>query len=339
MREKTLNKFKADEKGQALLIVLILLVIGGLIIVPLLGYMSTGLIVGQTYEARMDEVYAADAGIEDAILKIMNNQVPADPYHLTVNGKDVEVTASSNDDTEITLLINLEVLPDVPASYNKAKPQAKWLVVYKPIESSTVPGTYDTYRITGYYRSTQRRDIVGTGFWIYLYDGSAEVIPWHPGIDGTVEIDTDGDDETPDIPVATKPLIDGYENDDYPDPVRTVDYLGTAFIWEWGIGDGPLFGQNVEGGQDVFCRTQRFTLDPSLTLSDGHFPPNIAWLQTKQESISISCTGEVVGIKPIIATATDLTTDKSTTVTSYVFHKEIDGSVIITILTWDISLQ
>jgi len=69
--KRILNKLERDEKGQALLIVLILLVIGGLIIGPLLGYMSTGLIVGQAYEWRMDELYAADSGVEDALWQIM----------------------------------------------------------------------------------------------------------------------------------------------------------------------------------------------------------------------------------------------------------------------------
>jgi hypothetical protein len=59
-----------DEKGQALILALILLVIGGLIMAPLLAYMSTGVIAGGAYEKKADELYAADAGAEDAVLKI-----------------------------------------------------------------------------------------------------------------------------------------------------------------------------------------------------------------------------------------------------------------------------
>ena len=56
-----------DEKGKVLIMVLILLVLGGLILTPLLGLMSTGLASGQVYEKKTHEYYAADAGIECGI--------------------------------------------------------------------------------------------------------------------------------------------------------------------------------------------------------------------------------------------------------------------------------
>ena len=93
--KRTLNKLIRGEKGQALIIVLILLLLGGLIIAPLLGFMSTGLKAGQVFEVKMNGLYAADAGIEDACWKLMNGEVPdaVIPFcNLTdVNGMDVEV--------------------------------------------------------------------------------------------------------------------------------------------------------------------------------------------------------------------------------------------------------
>jgi hypothetical protein len=60
------------EGGQALIIlVLILLLIGSLILPPILGFVSTGLRAGQLIEQNTDELYAADAGVEDAIWKIV----------------------------------------------------------------------------------------------------------------------------------------------------------------------------------------------------------------------------------------------------------------------------
>jgi hypothetical protein len=89
------KKFKRDEKGQALIIVMILLVLGGLIIAPLLGFMSGGLVAGQVYEVNMEGLYAADSGIEDACWKLMRGQTPEgfQPFcNLTdMNGMDVEV--------------------------------------------------------------------------------------------------------------------------------------------------------------------------------------------------------------------------------------------------------
>lgn len=64
------NKSKRGEKGQALIIVLILMTVGGLIIAPLLSYMSSGLKVEETYEYIADEFYAADAGVTDGLWQI-----------------------------------------------------------------------------------------------------------------------------------------------------------------------------------------------------------------------------------------------------------------------------
>jgi hypothetical protein len=103
------KRLTTDEKGQAMLLAFILLLISGLVAAPLLAHMGTGLLTGQVYETRTAELYAADAGVEDAIWKI-ENQVeevkylycgdgnhsysypePGDPP-LQVNNKSVTVT-------------------------------------------------------------------------------------------------------------------------------------------------------------------------------------------------------------------------------------------------------
>lgn len=55
------------ESGKILVLALVLLVLGALLLTPLLGLMSTGLTAGQTYERKTAELYAADAGVEDAV--------------------------------------------------------------------------------------------------------------------------------------------------------------------------------------------------------------------------------------------------------------------------------
>jgi len=93
-----------NETGAALVMALILLLIGGLITAPLLSYMGTGLIAGGVYEARTAELYAADAGVEDAIWKIQNSDgyLPCSPgspprnYTITdINGQNVDITITS----------------------------------------------------------------------------------------------------------------------------------------------------------------------------------------------------------------------------------------------------
>ena len=103
-RKIDVKRLIRDEKGQALVMVLILLLIGGLITGPLLSYMGTGLNTGEVYERRTVELYAADAGVEDAVWKIQNKDgyLPCSPsspprnYTITdVNGKSVAVNITS----------------------------------------------------------------------------------------------------------------------------------------------------------------------------------------------------------------------------------------------------
>ena len=100
----TVKRLIRDEKGAALAMALILLLIGGLITAPLLSYMGTGLLAGGVYEARTAELYAVDAGVEDAVWKVQNGDgyLPCSPgspprnYTITdINGKNVDITITS----------------------------------------------------------------------------------------------------------------------------------------------------------------------------------------------------------------------------------------------------
>ncbi len=115
----TFRKVTKEQKGQVLPISLILLVLGGLLIIPTFNYCSTSLKGQQVVESKALELYAADAGVEDGLWQIENDQLadlfagytPAyDPYaysdynHLykweysltediqDINGKGVDVT-------------------------------------------------------------------------------------------------------------------------------------------------------------------------------------------------------------------------------------------------------
>jgi hypothetical protein len=68
--KKIAKKLLRNEKGQALPMVLILIVIAGLILGPTLTYTTSELKVSQAYERMADEFYAADAGIEDGLWQI-----------------------------------------------------------------------------------------------------------------------------------------------------------------------------------------------------------------------------------------------------------------------------
>jgi hypothetical protein len=88
-----------SQRGYALILVLIVLFVGSLIIAPLLSFMGTGIISGMVHERRTDELYSADAGIEDAFHEILTVSVdlPVVGEQLSytlpepVNGKQVDV--------------------------------------------------------------------------------------------------------------------------------------------------------------------------------------------------------------------------------------------------------
>lgn len=65
----------AEEKGQILALVLILMLLTVLIIAPLLDYISTSLKIHRIQDRSTDYLYAADAGIEDAMWQIRFNHL------------------------------------------------------------------------------------------------------------------------------------------------------------------------------------------------------------------------------------------------------------------------
>src|SRR4030042_689068 len=89
---KLLKRMIKGEAGQALPMALVLLVLGGLLIVPILSFMTTNLTAHRMVDVKTSATYAADAGIQDALWKLGNGVEPfADnaSYVLTENGNPV----------------------------------------------------------------------------------------------------------------------------------------------------------------------------------------------------------------------------------------------------------
>jgi hypothetical protein len=121
---KMLTHRGKNESGQgALAMVLILLMLGAVILTPLLVFMSTGLKSGQVYESKMQEFYAADAGVEDGLWQIKYDKLstlfasyPYDPYDydtsysysLAPSTLDYEINAEN-----VTVNITNVWIPDV----------------------------------------------------------------------------------------------------------------------------------------------------------------------------------------------------------------------------------
>jgi hypothetical protein len=102
---KLLKRMLKKEAGQALPMTLILLVLGGLLVVPTLAFMSTNLTANRTVDQSNLRLYAADAGVEEILWNIKYNEsftLPADgdewppsgPLTLNIDDRTVEVEIS-----------------------------------------------------------------------------------------------------------------------------------------------------------------------------------------------------------------------------------------------------
>ena len=69
---KIIKGFHNSQNGHVFITALIILALGSAMLAPLLGFIGTGLKTGQAFEEQTDLLYAADAGIEDAIWQINN---------------------------------------------------------------------------------------------------------------------------------------------------------------------------------------------------------------------------------------------------------------------------
>ena len=89
-----------NEKGQAFIMVLILLLVGALLIVAVLSYAATTLKASQAFEKQVKEIYAADAGIEYGLWKLQQGVTTVDET-LTVNGIQVTIKVPAEDEATI----------------------------------------------------------------------------------------------------------------------------------------------------------------------------------------------------------------------------------------------
>ena len=184
---------KHGEKGYVYILVLVFLLIGALMIPVLLGYMGTGVQSGQVFERRTDELYAADAGVDDGIWKIrygkvseLSNPVTYDPYDYT-HEWPYELTNEINDQT-VSVAISNEWIPTNLAAPTSSKAQE---IIYakKLMINGTKTGTSEYYiRVSFVPENEEERDsmiVTSIGIWLpsgYHYQvGSSNLEYWGYG--------------------------------------------------------------------------------------------------------------------------------------------------------------
>lgn len=133
-----------NESGQAMILALLLLLVGGLITAPLVAFTGNSVLNGKVYEHRTAEVYAADAGVEDALWRIQHGDVvlcPGNPSHgYTIpdsNGQTVNVT--------ITSVTDFQGLPNLTGTYrivSTAMDDGRWTGIEAYVTAKNKYGDY-----------------------------------------------------------------------------------------------------------------------------------------------------------------------------------------------------
>jgi len=108
-----MKRLVRGEKGYILILALLVLVVVGLISGPVLSYMVGGLRAGHVFETGAAELYAADAGVEDAVSKIQQGiglcLHQSKNYTISnVNNKSVEVTVTCVSNTTEIVTYHVE---------------------------------------------------------------------------------------------------------------------------------------------------------------------------------------------------------------------------------------
>ncbi len=112
---RLLQQMISSEKGQALPIVLALLVIGGLTIIPSLGYATTSLKSSRMLGESVRGAYAADAGVEDTLWSLSNGMSPS--TQLSDNVNQMEVTIQTENKGTYTLYLAQLIEPSGHSDY------------------------------------------------------------------------------------------------------------------------------------------------------------------------------------------------------------------------------
>lgn len=315
---KLMREVYKKEGGQALVLALVLMLFGSLIITPLLGYMGTGLKAGRVYEGKMDKLYAADAGAEDAVNKIVNKYpalpgYPDDPpYSYTfptlpqkVNGLQVNVTI-----TKVSLLQGLLGNDEIGNEYDTGKNKDWFTITFDTPQATPHPDEgYIEYscHVRLEYTGKGNCRVGSVGAFLCPFPGDASLINGPYDWYGTGVMTSMGN------------------NLEAGSPEKKVVTGGFAFIWRWLSGQGPQFhagGQDPQTIGDFYFKFRIYSLDwgYALYFAWGTFEP--------RENVN-DATTEPGGSKWLIEATAGETLIRSVVV----------KGISVAILTWEINPQ
>jgi hypothetical protein len=172
---KTIKRKLKDESGQALAMALIMLVLGGLLVVPTLSFMTTNLNANRQIDRKNLELYAADAGVEQVLWNIKYNQptftLPTGTGEQTVvnglqvNGKTIVATISKQgSDYRITSTASADDHSTTVECYIDAQADLSWFfdsAITAAQDVTIKPGTVVTGDVTYGTSLDNKGEIIG----------------------------------------------------------------------------------------------------------------------------------------------------------------------------------
>ena len=222
---------KKGESGQAFILVLIFLLVGSLMLPPLLSFMTTGLKASELYERKMDEVYAADAGVEDAIYKIISEDAT---FQALEEDESLSYTLSSEvNDLQVDISVTkLSLIQGILGEdeYKLNRPHEDWVQFDVP-EDEEVRNCDEGWvqyhcDITFFYDGNGNRKVESVGTFFAPFPGDESLI------EEPFNVDTTG--------VMTLANLESFEIKE--------GSGGFAFIWRWKHNRGPQFDKNHREG-------------------------------------------------------------------------------------------
>jgi hypothetical protein len=277
----------------ALPVVLILLLFSGLLLTPVLSHVSTGLKAGTLQESKAALSYAADAGLEDALWRTSNEEVPLDPYDY-----DTEYTYSLPQGVnEKAVLVSMKQI---------------WpLVGLESDENGTTPPSY----------------LLITGGITEVADGEYEVQISYDGSEGDLDVDRVGVW----LPSGFEYVADSSSGITGDNPTEADWHGGKTLIWEFQPpvnftdlpAPEPPGGGFTPGTEYPATRYLYFNISPAGEAVGGSY----SWVRTTNTALYLAwdtgCT-----IYQTSSTATDAVTGKNLNVEAYTYVGQGPGGVL-----------
>lgn len=294
MRKNRLHKLVKNEKGQTLIIVVLLMLVAALVIAPMLSHVSSGLKSGvEVFEEKMYGQYAADSGVEDALYRIQLSDpnmpdewdgpwVDDDAYNAEYAYSLTDPVNGNNVDVTIRPQWVLEGLEEPPSGMT---PHAGMVVVGDTVGEEDGNGLFQISINITEDSKTLHVETVGA---------------WLPG-DFTYVEDSGNLGDDPGAPYYME------------NPEITPHRGGTAVVWHWSS-NRPKF-EELPG--EEFKKVVTFQFTPQGTPVSA-----FSWVRIQSEDISLSWDVDLKFYQ-IESVATDADTGETVTVEAYAAENEM----------------